>query len=114
MNRTIPVEMIEDGMILANPVLNQFSQVLIPAGTILTNFHKNILQRWDIGFVQVTSEEDTLPNDIPQEVLMQFQNKLKERLLWTPELEIENDLFEAATNITALFSIKAKAEDATN
>lgn len=114
MNRTIPVEMIEDGMILANPVLNQFSQVLIPAGTSLTNFHKNILQRWDIGFVQVTSEEDLLPNEIPQEILMQSQNKLQGKLLWTPELEIENDLFEAASKVIALSSIKAKAEDATN
>jgi hypothetical protein len=114
MNKTIPVESIEDGMVLGNSVLNQFSQVLIPAGTVLTSFHKNILARWDVSFIQVKVENESVETTIPEEILLQAKNYVIDKMLWTPENDIEEDLMRTSIKLKALSLILKGNEYATN
>lgn len=96
-NRIIPIEKIEDGMILADPILNQFSQILIPAGTVLSDFHKKILIRWNINFVNIYSSEEDLEIDIDDKVLQEATNYVLNKILWTPSNDLENDIVFVAS-----------------
>lgn len=96
-NRIIPIEKIEDGMILANPILNQFSQILIPAGTVLSDFHKKILMRWNISFVNIYSSEDDFDIEIDDHILKEATNYILNKILWTPSNDLENDIVFVAS-----------------
>jgi len=96
-SRIIPIEKIEDGMILADPILNQFSQVLIPAGTVLSDFHKKFLMRWNISYINIYSNEDDIDFEIEDELIEQATMYVLNKLLWTPSNEIENDIVYVAS-----------------
>lgn len=112
-NRIIPIEKIEDGMILADPILNQFSQVLIPAGTVLSDFHKKILVRWNIHFVNVYSNDDDIDIEIEDEILQEATNYVLNKLLWTPTNNLENDIVYVASKHIAK-KIKLSSENQEN
>lgn len=96
-SRIIPIEKIEDGMILADPILNQFSQVLIPAGTVLSDFHKKILMRWNIRFVNIYTNDEDVEIEVEDEVIETATNYVLNKLLWNPSNEIENDIVYVAS-----------------
>lgn len=112
-NRIIPIEKIEDGMILADPILNQFSQVLIPAGTVLSDFHKKILIRWNINFVNVYFNDDDPDIEIEDEILNEATNYVLNKLLWTPTNNLENDIVYVASKHIAK-KIKLSSENQEN
>lgn len=97
-SRIIPIEKIEDGMILADPILNQFSQVLLPAGTVLSEFHKKILIRWNINYVNIYTTDNEIDIEIEDELLDQVTKYILDKLLWTPSNDIENDIVYVASN----------------
>lgn len=104
MNKIIPIGKIEEGMILSEPILNQFSQILIPSGVVLTDFHKTILSRWNISYVSISSEEnkeDSTFSDAEYQIAYEY---VLSKLLWQPSLDIENDLIKSV----ALYYLKNK------
>lgn len=96
LSKIIPIEKVEDGMILADPILNQFSQILIPAGTVLSDFHKKILIRWNIRYVNIYVNDEFEDEEIDDEIIRNATQKTLDKLLWTPENEIEDDLVHIA------------------
>lgn len=111
-NRIIPIEKIEDGMILADPILNQFSQVLIPAGTVLSDFHKKILVRWNINFVNVYSSDDDADLEIEDEILQEATSYILNKLLWTPTNDLENDIvFVASKHIAKKIKLSSENQE---
>ena len=114
MQQIIQIEKIEDGMVLAEPVLNQFSQVLLPSGTILSNFHKNILKKWNINYVFIYRETNEDELGIPQELIDECKELVSSKLLWTPSNPIELDLVKTATTICASKKLNNQLSNATN
>ncbi len=111
-NRIIPIEKIEDGMVLADPILNQFSQVLIPAGTVLSDFHKKILVRWNINFVNVYSSDDDADLEIEDEILQEATSYILNKLLWTPTNDLENDIvFVASKHIAKKIKLSSENQE---
>ncbi|HOV91463.1 MAG TPA: hypothetical protein PLC04_00055 [Candidatus Kapabacteria bacterium] len=114
MQQIIQIDKIEDGMVLAEPVLNQFSQVLLPSGTTLNHFHSSILKKWNINYVFIYIQDNEEELTIPQELIESCKEEILAKLLWSPEQPIEKDLI----NITAINCAKNKLnehlENATN
>ncbi|GEM_PF-526260 len=97
MNKIIPIGKIEEGMILSEPILNQFSQILIPSGVLLTDFHKTMLARWHITYVSVIIEDSDEVSAYSEDDYQIAYNYVLSKLLWVPSFAIENDLLKATT-----------------
>ncbi|MCE5305265.1 hypothetical protein LLG34_06160 [bacterium] len=114
MQHIIQIDKVEDGMVLAEPVLNQFSQVLLPSGTILSEFHVNILKKWNINFVFIDVQESEDNPDIPQELIDSCKELITSKLLWSPTLGIEIDLINITAKICAQNKLNDTLKNATN
>ncbi|MEN6295654.1 MAG: hypothetical protein ABFD61_05950 [Chloroherpetonaceae bacterium] len=114
MQHIIQIDKVEDGMVLAEPVLNQFSQVLLPSGTILSKFHVNILKKWNINFVFIDVQESEDNPDIPQELIDSCKELITSKLLWSPTLGIEIDLINITAKICAQNKLNDTLKNATN
>lgn len=101
MPNTIPIEDIEEGMILAEPVLNNFGQTLLQPGVNLSEKHKNILKTWNIRLVSVKTDDKDEEIEISPEVRALAVEKLKHRVKWIPKTSYEHDLFEVGILYTA-------------
>lgn len=53
MARVISCDEIEQGMILAQPILNKFGQILLPANVELQKKHSQLLKTWGITSVTI-------------------------------------------------------------
>jgi hypothetical protein len=92
---------LEEGMILAEPVLNNYGQTLLNSGVKLNSNHKKILKTWNINSLHIKSNNPELNEEISDELKIIAENSLKSRMIWTPELAIEIDLFNTASKIFA-------------
>ncbi len=92
----IRIDKIKSGMKLAKPLVNKFNQILLPAGTVLDDNHKQLLKKWNIYSVEVNIEESA--NDyIPDEIMEIARDKIKNKILWQPRNHIEKEVIEIAT-----------------
>lgn len=57
--KRIPVEQIENNMVLAKEVCGKSGNVLLSKGAVLNVFMARRLKNWDIHFVHVEGEEET-------------------------------------------------------
>lgn len=94
MAQLIPVEKIEDNMVLVEPILNNFGQTLLPSGTVLSKKHARLLKTWNINFVSIKSSDDDISSEIAPEILEKAKEILKTRMKWEPKLNYELDLFQ--------------------
>lgn len=94
----ILVNEIKDGMILAEGIVNNFGQTLLPAGANLTEKHIKLFKTWNITGVMVKSNngEDDDDAELSPELVMKAKEKLKKRMTWSPRNNLEYDLFEMA------------------
>ena len=92
MANTILVEKIEEGMIIAEPILNKFGQTLIPSGAVLTDNHKVILKTWNIKTVTVKSDDNEEEIEISDELRALASESIDKRMRWEPRNAIENNL----------------------
>ncbi|MFW5662598.1 MAG: hypothetical protein ACOCZW_02640, partial [Bacteroidota bacterium] len=58
MSKLIDIKNVEDGMILAEPVVNNFGQTLLSPGTELLSSHIRILKTWNIISIRVKGDKD--------------------------------------------------------
>ena len=101
MAQTILIENIEEGMIIAEPILNKFGQTLVPSGATLTDNHKVILKTWNIKAVTIKSDENEEVVEISDELRELALEKLKPKILWEPRNAIENNLLQIGILHTA-------------
>lgn len=101
MSSIVLTENIQEGMILAEPILNNYGQILIGAGVELKDRHKKVLKTWNIQSVLIHNHDfndDDIQND---QNYAQLEGELLSRMTWIPELPIEQDLLKSAVMICA-------------
>ncbi len=93
----VSIDELEEGMILAEPIINNFGQTLLPAGIKLNNKHQIILKTWNISSVYIQSDKNDIGLDVElsPELKEKAAKSLLNRMIWIPELKIEKDLFSA-------------------
>ena len=94
----IQVDMIEEGMIIAEPVTNSFGHTLLAPGSKLNLSHKKLLKTWNVRAVAVKGEEDDNKEEITEEQKTAALEHLKKRLRWRPRNENEKDLLIMGIN----------------
>ncbi len=93
MAKEVFIDDVDEGMQLAQPVINTFGQVLIPAGAVLKNNHITLLKTWSIESVKIAVEESE-EQDIPEEIKELALDLIVKRLKWRPENDFEIDLIK--------------------
>jgi hypothetical protein len=91
------LEAVEPGLILAEPVLNQFGQTLLPRGVELQPRHLNVLKTWGCKAVKV--KEEGVPEkeaEVSPEVMDRALTRVNWRLKWEPTTNLEKEIFQLA------------------
>ena len=96
MSKTIHIKELKNGMILASSVMNKYGQVLLKKETEINEINKNILELWGVEYIKVIDEIDNGNDYIDEELYLLAKAKLDAFLLWTPETELEVDLYNTA------------------
>lgn len=93
----VPLEVLEPGMVLAEPVFNQFGQLLIPKGAQLSSRQVNVFKTWGIQKILVEGEEsvEELPV-INEGILNQARDRVNKRLFWQPNNPLEEEIIHLA------------------
>jgi hypothetical protein len=99
MAKLIKVEELENGMVLAHPLINRYGQILLPGGTQLEMKHQMLLRTWGIKtlFIQQDGEEEE-EVELNSDMKKNAEEKLNKRLMWKPGSPIETDLYQMAIN----------------
>lgn len=97
----IPVDEVEEGMILDEPVVNRFGQVLLNKGTSLSLRHKKVFLTWNIKSISIKSDDANISLDLSPEKLEISEKRLKQRVHWVPRNLIEKDLYKSAIILNA-------------
>jgi hypothetical protein len=86
----IPVEELNPGMVLAEPILNRAKKEVLSVGTTLTDSHVAAIKSWGLSFVTV-QEETALSEIRPKAV-----QRVKGRMRWEPSNPIEEEIYKIA------------------
>ncbi|MBS4001430.1 MAG: hypothetical protein KGZ71_13215 [Desulfobulbaceae bacterium] len=97
----IKLEDAVEGMVLAEPILNNFNQTLLAVGVTLDLEKIKILRTWNIKLLSIKSEDSDYDLEFSPEILAICQNMLERRMLWNPRNEIEFDLIQSAIYVSA-------------
>ena len=87
----------DESFVLSQPVLNNYGQMLLPAGATISLKHIIILKTWNINTIHIVGEDEVyLSEDIDfgDDVVKHATRRLKSRLNWLPENEWEQELFD--------------------
>jgi hypothetical protein len=104
---SVPLESIEPGMVLADPVSNRQGQILLNRGTTLSSRQINILKTWGIQSVVIQKEEIRVTDPLPdQEIRNQALDRIKKRLLWHPLSPVEEEIVNLAVEQVIQRSLK--------
>jgi hypothetical protein len=88
---------VEPGLFLAEPILNQFGQTLLPQGVELQARHLKVLKTWGCKAVKI--EEDGFPEKEPEvspEIMERALARVNWRLKWEPSNNLEKEIFQLA------------------
>lgn len=99
MPKRIGLTEVTESMVLAQPVLNQHGQLMLPAGSPITSRHITLLKMWGISSVVIESAEgEASPSELtpPPNVLLNCARRLTRRWPWRPRLEVERLVFQLA------------------
>ncbi|MFM8568017.1 MAG: hypothetical protein ACKOB6_00195 [Candidatus Kapaibacterium sp.] len=92
MPKKVPIAELEEGCILAEPVINKFGQVLFGAGVTIEARHVRILKTWNVAEVLVReADSESLPAVITQSLRGLAEDRLAQRLKWKPRNVNEQD-----------------------
>jgi hypothetical protein len=59
---TLLIEEAEPGLRVTSPVINEKGQLLLPAGTVLSDRHLRLLKSWGVGSVEIEGPTDDAPD----------------------------------------------------
>jgi hypothetical protein len=97
--KIINLNEITNGMQLAEPVINNFGQILMTKGTSLAERHIKLLKTWNISRVSIVDDIETEPQDVTgygEDIQEMARKILATRLIWIPRNEAEQDLYNMA------------------
>ncbi len=94
MPKTIPIQDLQEGMILNNPVVNKFGQVLLREGTELKTSHNKVLHLWGISFLTIETPNETHLAVIDENIIAKSLELIQCRMKWEPRNVHEADLYE--------------------
>lgn len=106
----ITVEQIKDGMITAEPVINNFGFTLIPAGTALMEKHKKVLKTWNVFTVSIKTDDVDENEEISEELKALAIERLSKRMKWSPRNNLEINLYHTAIIRAAKLCLKQQKE----
>jgi hypothetical protein len=101
MRKMIKLDEAQIGMVLAEPILNNFNQTLLAVGATLNSEKIRILRTWNIKLIAVKSEDGNNEIEFSPEILDICRGKLEKRMLWKPRNAIELDLLQSAIYVSA-------------
>lgn len=110
MPKTIPIAELQEGMILKNPVVNKFGQVLLREGTELKLSHNRVLQLWGINFLTIETTEETDAVSIDENIIAKSLEIINSRMKWEPRNKHEIDLVELTKKALANQIIKGELQ----
>lgn len=99
MSKYVPIEELEEGMVISKDITNSFGQVMVKAGAQIENKHIPIFQKWSITGVLVVDESEG--NFMTNEILTSVRDKINAKMTWKPESKIEVDMFKSAMLVMA-------------
>ncbi len=102
MAKLVFIEDALEGMVLNEPIVNNQGQTLLPAGITIGSNHLRILKTWNIRSIYIKEDKSEEDNKISDEMLLVSKEKLMSRIKWSPRLEIEEDLLNAAVYLNAV------------
>jgi hypothetical protein len=92
MAKKVATAELEEGCVLAEPVINKFGQVLFGAGVKLEARHVRILKTWNIAEVLVReADSESMTPVITQSLRGLAEERLGQRVKWTPRNVNEQD-----------------------
>lgn len=104
---SVPLEKLEPGMVLADPVSNRQGQILLNRGTTIASRQINILKTWGIQSVVIEKEEIQVKDLLlDQEIRDQALDRIKKRLLWDPQSPVEEEIVNLAVQQVIQHSLK--------
>jgi hypothetical protein len=96
MGKTIHIKELKNGMILASSIINKYGQVLLKKETEINDVNKNVLELWGVQYLEIVDDFENYEDYINEELYLLAKLKLDAYLLWTPETELELDLYNTA------------------
>jgi len=88
---------VDPGLILTEPVLNQFGQTLLARGVELQPRHLKVLKTWGCKTVKVKEEGATEKEaEVSPEILERALARVNWRLKWEPTTHLEKEMFQLA------------------
>lgn len=110
MPKTIPTAELQEGMVLKNPVVNKFGQVLLREGTELKLSHNRVLQLWGINFLTIETTEESDQIVVDENILAKSLELLRNRMKWEPRNKHEMDLLELTKKSIIQLIIKGELQ----
>jgi hypothetical protein len=94
---SVPLEELETGTVLAEPVFNRFGQLLMDKGARISDRHLNVFKTWGITRVLIEGERDqeAVPV-ISQEIRNRAEARINKRLFWRPNNPMEEEIIHLA------------------
>lgn len=108
MSFIVQVDKISEGMVVSEPVINNFGMILIPSGVIINENHKRLLKMWNIKTVSIKSSTNEEDASIPDEILLIATEILQSKMKWRPRNDIETNLFKNAVFVVGKNILKTK------
>lgn len=93
----VPLETLEPGMVLAEPVLNRLGQILLSKGSELSPRHLTVLKTWGISAVAIECGKTDSRDPIREEAIQKrARARIKMRLFWNPQSPLEKEIIHLA------------------
>ncbi len=111
LSRVIPIEDVEEGMVVARDVLNSSGKCLITEGTVLTSFLTKSLIHQGITHISVKSTEKETETFSEEEILVareEGEKRLKERFGKVPSDLMMRILYDTALKIEMLDYLRCR------
>ncbi|HEX2983762.1 MAG TPA: hypothetical protein VHO28_09490 [Ignavibacteriales bacterium] len=96
MSKYIHTSAYKRGMILSSSVINKYGQTLLKKNSELKDAHKDLFDLWEIKYIYVENDSENCAETTDADLYQFAKNKLDSILTWTPETDIEKNLYETA------------------
>jgi len=95
MQEIILIENLVEGMVLDEPIISNFGQVLLGKGTVLTPKIINNLKSWNIPLAVIFSKENECEEIVfNDEIISLAKKQLTERMKWIPRNGFEEEIIQ--------------------
>jgi hypothetical protein len=104
---SVPIETLEPGRVLAEPVFNRLGQILLSKGSKISPRHLVVLKTWGIQSAVVENGETEGKEPVlDEEVKKRAIARIKKRLMWHPQSPFEEELIQLAIQRAAQRSLR--------